>query len=62
MEIVLIAGLAAVGCVVGATILMSLVAILIVEVLPDHTRRLKAWLRAFGQRRRATGRSGLLAA
>ncbi len=61
MELVLMTGLAAASC-VAVTLMLIVVAIAAVEMLADHARRLKAWLRSFGQRRRAPGRTGLLAA
>ncbi len=61
MELALIIGLAAVSC-VAATLMLSVLAIVAVEMMAEHVRRLKAWLRSFGQRRRAPGRTGLLAA
>ncbi len=61
MELALMIGLAAVRC-AALTLMLSVIAIVAVEMLADHARRLKQWLRSFGQRRRATGRTGLLAA
>ncbi len=61
MELVLMTGLASAAC-AALTLMLSVIAIVAVEMLADHARRLKQWLRSFGQRRRAPGRTGLLAA
>ena len=61
MELVLMTGLAAAAC-AALTLMLSVLAIVAVEMMAEHVRRLKAWLKSFGQRRRAPGRTGLLAA
>ncbi len=48
MDLVLIACIAAVGCVVIGTVVLSFLAIIVVEVAPATLRRLKHWLRRRG--------------
>lgn len=61
MELILIIGTTGAVCAV-LTLLMVLAGIVIVEWLPDHVRRLKAWIRGFKPRRRLPTGGPLMAA
>lgn len=61
METVLIIGTAGAICAV-VTLAMTVAGIVLVEILQDHVRRLKAWIRSFKPRPRLPTGGPMLAA